>query len=115
LCGVDVELSAVDPNGNYRVLGTVTCDAKGNFAFPFTPDVPGPYQITATFAGSKAYYGSFETAYLAVGDAAAGPAAPTESPQSIADLYFIPAIAALAAIIIVVGVVLALLLLRKRP
>jgi hypothetical protein len=113
--GVDVELHAIDPNGNYQSLGTVTCDEKGNFALPFTPDVPGPYQITATFAGSRAYGPSFGTAYLAVGDVAATVAPPSNGSDSAIEQYFIPAIAALAIIIIVVGIVLALLLLKKRP
>ena len=51
--GVPVHLATIDPNGNYFDIGTVTSDINGNYGIPFTPSVPGTYQILATFAGSS--------------------------------------------------------------
>jgi hypothetical protein len=56
--GVPVTLTAVDPNGNLQTIGTATSNSMGNFAYTWTPPVPGLYTITASFAGSKSYYGS---------------------------------------------------------
>jgi hypothetical protein len=69
----------------------------------------------ATFAGSESYWPSIAETSFAV-DPAHPTQAPTSTPTtSIADMYFIPAIAGLFVAIIVVGAILALLLLRKRP
>jgi hypothetical protein len=112
--GVDVNLVALDPNGNYIQMGTTTSDSNGNYGIVYKPEVPGTYQIIATFSGSNAYGPSTATTYLAVGDAAATPA-PTAAPaESTADTYFVPAIAGLFVLIIIVAIVLALLMLRKK-
>ena len=58
MTGVPVTLSVIDSNGNYRQIGTTTTDRQRNFSFTWTPDIPGTYTVTATFAGSEAYYGS---------------------------------------------------------
>ena len=42
-------------------------------------------------------------------------AAPTPIPASVADTYFIPAIAGLFVLIIIVLIVVVLLMLRKKP
>jgi hypothetical protein len=112
--GVDVSLTAIDPNGNYIPMGTTTSDSNGNYGMVYTPEVPGTYQILASFSGSNAYGPSTASTYLAVGDAAATPA-PTAAPaESTADTYFVPAIAGLFVLIIIVAIVLALLMLRKK-
>jgi outer membrane protein assembly factor BamB len=112
--GVDVSLTAIDPNGNYIPIGTTTSDSNGNYGIVYTPEVPGTYQILASFAGSNAYGPSTASTYLAVGDSAATPA-PTAAPaESTADTYFVPAIAGLFVLIIIVAIVLALLMLRKK-
>ncbi|HII86093.1 TPA: PQQ-binding-like beta-propeller repeat protein, partial [Candidatus Bathyarchaeota archaeon] len=54
--GVEVTLSVIDSNGNYRDIGTATADADGFFTFNWTPDIPGAYTIYASFGGSKAYW-----------------------------------------------------------
>jgi hypothetical protein len=56
--GVSVHVTSIDPNGNFQDLGTVTTDDKGQYAVAWKPPVPGLYKVTATFAGSKSYYGS---------------------------------------------------------
>jgi hypothetical protein len=112
--GVEVTLDTVDPNGNFVHIGTTTSDIDGKFSYMWTPEVPGKYNVIATFAGSNSYYASYETTAIGVSDAAPT-VAPTAAPvESAADLYFVPAIAGLFVAIIVVGALLALLLLRKR-
>ena len=113
--GVDVSLSAIDPNGNLVPIGTTTSDINGNYAIAYNPEVPGTYQIIANFAGTKAYGPSSATTYMTVEDAAPATSTPAPLPESIADAYFVPAIAGIIIAIAVVGVILALLLLRKRP
>ncbi len=113
--GVDLSLSAIDPNGNSVQIGTTTSDINGNYALAFDPQVSGTYQIIANFAGTKAYGPSSATSYVTVEDAAQAAATPTPLPVSIADTYFVPAIAGIIVAIAIVGAILALLLIRKRP
>ncbi len=112
--GVPVTLSVTDANGNYRVIGTTTSDINGNFNYVWTPDIDGLYKITATFGGSESYWPSrAESAFVvSAPDATASPQ-PTQA-ASMADLYFLPAIVGLF-IALIVGFVLMLLVLRKRP
>jgi hypothetical protein len=112
--GVPVTLSVVDANGNYRQIGQVTTDLDGFFSFNWKPDIEGKYTVYASFVGSESYWPSHAVTAFAVDPAAATPA-PTQAPtQGVADLYFVPAIAALFVFIAVVAVVL-ILIQRKRP
>ena len=74
--GVEVTLDAIDPNNNYIHIGTTTSDITGAYGFAWTPEVPGTYQIIATFAGSKSYGPHTHTTYMGVGEAPAETAAP---------------------------------------
>ena len=47
--GVEVMLTAVDPNGNSQTIGTVTSDIGGSYGISWTPTIQGKYQIMATF------------------------------------------------------------------
>ena len=90
--GVDVYLTVVDANGNYRYIGTATSDSSGTYSLQWTPDITGKYTVIATFTGSNAYYGSSAQTAFAV-DAAAATATPQPTqPASMADLYFVPGI-----------------------
>ena len=113
--GVEVTLDTIDPNGNLVHIGNATSDDSGLFSYMFTPEVPGKYTIIATFEGSESYWSS--SAETAVGVAEAPQATPTQIPasQSIADMYFIPAIAGLFVLIIIVLALVLLIILRKRP
>jgi hypothetical protein len=113
--GVPVVLSVVDSNNNCREIGTVTSDASGMFSLTWAPDISGDFTVYATFAGSQGYFGSSaETSLHATPEHEATPA-PTPMPQSAADVYFVPAVIGIIVAIAVVGAVLALLMLRKRP
>lgn len=113
--GVDVILSVFDPNGNAYDIGAVKSDSSGTFGFTWKPEVPGQYTVVATFAGSKSYWPSFAQTYVTVDEALEATPTSTVAPQSVADMYFVPAIAGIIVAIITGFAVLALLLLRKRP
>lgn len=113
--GVQVSLDTVDPNGNNIHIGNTTSDASGMFSYQWTPNVPGKYTITATFPGSASYYSSFSETAIGVDEANNVTPIPTSQPlTSVADLYFVPAIAGLFIAIIIVGAIM-MLMLRKRP
>ena len=113
--GVEVSIDVIDANGNYRHVGTTTSDSTGKYSYSWSPDITGKYTVIATFAGSKAYYASFDETSFVV-DPAAATATPLATPaQSMADLYFVPATIGIVVAIVIVGAVLALLLLRKKP
>lgn len=85
--GVDVILTAVDPNGNSQTIGTTTTDTNGNYGIMWTPPVAGLYKVIATFAGTNSYYGSDATTYLGVEVAASTPeptVTPTPTPTATA-------------------------------
>ena len=67
--GVQVKLTAIDPNNNFQNIGNATSDSNGNYGIMYNPPVPGMYKIVATFEGSASYGGSDATTYLAVGTA----------------------------------------------
>jgi hypothetical protein len=115
MTGVPVTISVLDSNGNYRTIGTTISNADGTFDFTWTPDILGHFTVTATFEGSQSYYPSHSsTAFYASPEAATPTPQPTQ-PASMADLYLVPGIIGIIVAIAIVGVVLALLLLRKRP
>jgi len=114
IVGVNVLISVLDPNGNCYEVGTATSDSSGFFSCDFVPMVPGKYTVIATFEGSGAYYGSFAESALYVEQAPSATAPPTPTPESIADVYFVPAVSGIIVAIIIVGALLALLLLRRR-
>jgi outer membrane protein assembly factor BamB len=112
--GVDVTISVVDANGNYRVIGTATTDTTGYYSYVWQPDISGQYNVFATFEGTKGYWPSSQETSFNIQDAAAtATPAPTPAP-SMADLYFLPAIIGVIVAIIVVGAV-TVLMISKKP
>ncbi|MCW4005949.1 MAG: PQQ-like beta-propeller repeat protein [Candidatus Bathyarchaeota archaeon] len=80
--GVQVHLTAIDPNGNLQDIGYATSDSLGNYAITWIPPVPGLYTVTATFEGSGAYYSSEAgTSFVAL-ETAATPAASPSTPST---------------------------------
>jgi outer membrane protein assembly factor BamB len=112
--GVPVSIDAMDPNGNYVHLGDATSDTSGSYSLVCTPSAPGTYVVYATFGGSGAYYSSFAQTTMVVQAASATPA-PSTTAQSTIEQYFVPAIAGIIVAIAIVGILLAILLLRKHP
>lgn len=115
--GVAISLDTIDPNGNFIHIGDATSDQSGTYSYRWVPpsEIPGKYTIIATFAGSKSYWPSFAETAISIDSAASTPA-PTEHPiESTADMYFIPAIAGLFVLIIIVLFLVVLMMIRKRP
>ncbi|MCW4054031.1 MAG: hypothetical protein NWE84_03810, partial [Candidatus Bathyarchaeota archaeon] len=112
--GVEVVISVLDPNNNAYEVARTTSDSSGYYGCTFEPEVPGLYKVIATFEGSKAYYGSYAETFINVEEAPEATPVPTPTPESVADLYFVPAVSGIIVAIIVVGALLALLLLRRR-
>jgi len=117
LTGVPVTVAVTDKNGNCYVIGTTRTDPySGVFSLNWTPIIPGNFTVTATFAGSGSYYGSSATtAFYASspGPTAAPTAAPPSGLASTGSLEL--GIAAVIIVIVIIGVVLAILTVRKRP
>jgi hypothetical protein len=111
--GVTVTISVIDSNNNQRVIGTTATNAMGTFRLTWTPDIPGDFNVIATFEGSDSYYGSSADTYFSASEAAQAAPEATPQPASMADLYFIPSVIGIIVAIIVVGVVM-ILMLRKR-
>ena len=111
--GVTVTLSVLDANGNFRTIGTAQT-SDGTYAFTWTPDITGNYQVIASFDGSNSYYPSSATTYVYAGEAPTP--VPTQAPltgvATTADLMMYMALAVVA--IIVAIVVVGLLIIKKK-
>jgi hypothetical protein len=112
--GVTVELFVLDSNGNYRSIGTTTTDTNGFYSYQWTPDISGKYNVYAVFRGTESYYGSQDTAAFAVDEPASTPTPLPTAIPSMADQYFLPAIAALFVAVIICIAMVALVL-KKKP
>jgi hypothetical protein len=112
--GVPVTLDTIDPNGNLVHIGDVISDNTGSYGFLWTPEIAGTYQIIATFGGSGSYGSSFATTYVGVKDAPSTTPAPTAEPATMVETYFVPAIASLFVLIIIVLALVLLQIIRKR-
>ena len=110
--GVPVSIDAVDPNGNAIHIATVTSDMSGTFGFTWAPDVPGQYKVTATFAGDDSYGSSWAQTYASVIQAPTTTIAPTPTPivNPPYEMYTLG-----TGVAIIIAIVLAVLMLRKRP
>ncbi len=113
--GVDVKLDVIDANGNYRNIGMATTDASGIYRLTWTPDIPGDYTVIATFSGTNGYWPSYAEDGFTVMDEPAATPAPTPQTSTAADSYLLPGIIGIILAIVIVGIVLALLITRKRP
>jgi hypothetical protein len=114
--GVPVTVSVLDSNGNSRVIGTTTSDSSGTYSLPWTPDIPGNFTVTATFAGTQSYYGSSAETHFYVSSAApTAPPYPTPVTglASFASLEL--GIAAVIIVIVIIGAAILAVMLRRRP
>ena len=113
--GVPVTLSVLDANGNYREIGKTTTNSDGFFKLNWKPDIQGDYTVYASFAGSDSYWPSNSVTAFSV-DSTSPTTAPTQAQiTSAADTYLLPGIIAIIVAIAIVGIVLALLVTKKRP
>jgi hypothetical protein len=112
--GVNVTLTVFDSDNQVYDTALVTSDVSGCFSYAFATEDAGEYSVKASFAGSNSYYGSFAVSNPFVVEEAPEPTpSPTPTPESVADAYFVPAVAGIIVALVVVGAVLVLLL-RKR-
>jgi outer membrane protein assembly factor BamB len=112
--GVDVSIDVLDSNGNYRNIGSATTDATGYFTFTWKPDIPGDFRVIASFAGTNGYWpSSAETSFNVMETPSTPAPTTTTSVASNTDTYIMGS--AIIVVIIIVGAVLAVLTLRKRP
>ena len=111
--GVPVAIDVLDSNGNYRNIGTATTDASGTFSLLWSPDIAGSYTVVANFAGTNGYWGSSSRNAFYVTEVAPT-TQPTAAPASMVETYFLSAVIAIIAVIII-GFALLFLALRKRP
>jgi hypothetical protein len=111
--GVDVVVEVFDPNGNYYEVGTTTSDSSGKYSLYFNPIVPGKYTVFVTFAGSKAYYNSWDETDLMVEEAPEATPGPTPTPAPMTDAYVLGLGAGSIIAIVAIGLLLVLML-RKR-
>jgi hypothetical protein len=114
--GVTVQIAAIDPNNNFITIGNATSDITGSYHYTWTPpNIPGTYTIIATFNADNSYYGSSAETSTVIAPPTSATAAPIASPTSVADTYFMPATAGIIVVMIIGFIVLALLMLRKKP
>jgi outer membrane protein assembly factor BamB len=111
--GVPVSLAAIDPNGNYVEIATVTSDTAGMFKKLWTPEIEGEYTIIANFEGSESYWSSYTVAAFGVTEATSPdvPIEPEEPTEFLISTELI--IAIIIAIISIIGLA-TYWMLRKR-
>jgi hypothetical protein len=112
--GVEVTLSVLDSNNNFRELGTTTSNPDGFFTLNWKPDIAGQYTVYASFAGSESYWPSHAVTSFAVDPAPEAP--PIVEPQVLppTEMYVTGAAVAIIVAVAVTGAILALLL-KRRP
>jgi hypothetical protein len=112
--GVPVTISVTDSNHNTRVIGTATTDGSGFYTLTWTPDIPGNFTVTATFAGNHGYYPSSDVTSFTVEQAAAAPTPTASPPASNVDTYVLGSAVAIIIVLVIIGVVIALMVRRPR-
>ena len=112
--GVDVTLSVLDANNNYREIGTTKANSDGFFTFNWKPDIEGQFTVYASFAGSKSYYPSHALSSFIV-DPALAPTQTPEYPQPIDNTMTIVGVGVAILIAIAIVGAIIVLMLRKRP
>jgi hypothetical protein len=112
--GVPVSIDAVDPNGNFMHLATVTSDSTGHFGYTWIPTLAGDYKISATFGGSNSYGASWAQTYANVAAAPTATPTPVQTVQpAIASPTDIMTYTAAAAIAIIIAIAIATVLMIR--
>jgi outer membrane protein assembly factor BamB len=92
---------------------SATTDGNGGFTVKYTPDMTGDWTVVASWAGDATHSASSSQIQTLTVTEPATPM-PTQTPQSMADIYFLPMSIAIIVAIIVVGIA-TMLTLRKKP
>jgi len=112
--GVEVTLSVLDSNNNFREIAKVASDADGFYSLNWTPDIPGKYTVYAMFGGSESYWPSRAVTAFAVDEVVSvATPEPTQAPTTMAEQYFLPVSIGLFAAIAIVGAIVVLMLRKK--
>ena len=111
--GVEVTLSVLDSNNNYREIGKTRSNTDGFFTLKWTPDIPGTYTLYASFAGSEGYWPSHSTTSFAVDPAPPPPPELAEAQPDMTATYVLRGVVAIIIVIIIIGAAIVLLL--RRP
>jgi PQQ-like domain len=111
--GVEVTLSVLDSNNNYRDIGKTTTNTDGFFTFAWKPDIEGQYTVYASFAGSNSYWPSHAVSSFAVDPAPVAPAETVIPPDNSGTYATYSTIAIIVAIAVVGAIIV--LVVRKRP
>ncbi|HMK94100.1 MAG TPA: PQQ-binding-like beta-propeller repeat protein [Candidatus Limnocylindrales bacterium] len=117
LTGVPITIYVTDSNHNCYPIGTTTTDpSTGTYGLTWTPIIPGNYTVTATFAGTQSYYGSTATTYFYASSPPPTIAPTTSPPSGLASTGTVElGVAAIIIVIVIIGVAILAVLLRKRP
>jgi outer membrane protein assembly factor BamB len=110
--GVEVTLSVLDSNNNFRDIGTVTTDPynDGFYTFDWAPDIPGAFTVYARFKGTDSYWPS-----NAASSFVAHEAPQTVEPEAPVDnTMLMYGILAAVIVAIVIGLIAVFLTLRKH-
>jgi len=111
--GVPITINVVDSNGNYREIGQTT-SVDGTFAYTWTPDISGDFEVVASFAGSNSYYPSSAVGHFYASDAAT-PQPTTDGATGFATTSDLMMYIAAAVVAIIIAVAVAtVLILRKH-
>jgi outer membrane protein assembly factor BamB len=112
--GVEVTLSVLDANDNFREIGKTTTDSSGTFSYMWQPDIPGKYIVYANFAGSESYWPS--SAETAIGVDEVPTVTPSDNTTNVPTSTGFPVegVYALTAVFIAVVLVLGFLLFKKK-
>ena len=114
--GVPVQISVLDSNGNHYPIGTTTTDSSGSYSITWTPSISGNFTVFATFEGTQSYYGSSAETNLYVSNAQTSTSTPAPLTANYATTNdFMLGVAAIIAVIVVIGAIIIVLMLRKRP
>jgi hypothetical protein len=111
--GVEVTLSVLDSNNNFREIGKATADADGFYSLMWTPDISGKFTVYASFAGSESYWPSHaETAFGVMEPAE--PVQPIETPPPPPTEMYVLGAAVAIIIAIAIAAAATVLMLKKR-
>ena len=114
--GVPVTIRVTDSNHNTYPIGTVTTNEQGFYTLTWSPIITGNYTVTATFAGTNAYYPSSDVTSFNVMSAPPTASPAPSPPTGLASTGTVElGVVAIIIVIVIIGALILVLLSRKRP